>query len=450
MFGFIKRLIGGSTPPERAASSVRAAPQTPVPTSAPEAPAPVRNRPSAIIRREEIIDEKTRICGYRFSAHSPDSADLADLESTLEALSQAQVAAFAERRMTLIHLPTEDWSTLNIQPIVRPNTVFVLPLPENSGDMTSWLAASTIIAQAGAKIAASGNDMLNQRSQIVGLIDFICIDFSAYSLKHLEQTISKLKALFPKARLIAENISRWPEQRYCIAHRISYCLGTFTTAPDEQQQSGEIGQSRLVLIEMLNGLRQDADLADIAELAKQDPGVIVKLIAMANSPMLGFAQSITSIDQAIIILGREQLYRWISIGMFRMDAGSPRDDVLLELALSRGRFLELIGQLHHGKTACDELFLLGLLSLLDILLGIPMPTVAQRINLSTELSDVLLNSSGPLARYLMLVIAIEKGHGENISRLAGQLDIALDIIESASAEAQSWAENALSSGNQAQ
>lgn len=442
MFGFIKRMLGGDSAPSStkntpAPTPVAARPVQPVTPAAPKAP-------PAIVRREEIIDEKTRICGYRFSVHRPDAADPVTPQVTLAALVQNHVAVFAERRLALVKIAPDDWSTVNIQPIVGPNTVFILPLPEAGGDMASWLAASTIIKQAGGKIAASGSEIINLRSQILEHIDFILIDFPAYSLNHLEQTIRKLRALFPKASLIAENLSRWPEQRYCIAHRIAYCLGPFTTAQDEEQQTGEISQSRLILIEMLNGLRQEADLADIAEVAKRDPGVVVKLVAMANSPMLGLAQSITSIDQAIIVLGREQLYRWLSLAMFRMDAGSPRDDVLLELALTRARFLEIIGELQYGKTECDELFLLGLLSLLDILLGVPMQTVVQRINLSSDLSEVLLNSSGPFARYLMLVIAKEKGHGENITRLASQLNIPLDVIESASEAAQDWAGDAMS------
>jgi EAL and modified HD-GYP domain-containing signal transduction protein len=162
--------------------------------------------------------------------------------------------------------------------------------------------------------------------------------------------------------------------------------------------------------------------------------------------LLGLPQPVTSIDQAIMVLGREQLYRWLSIGVFRAGAGSPRDEVLLELALSRGRFLELIGRGRHGKAECDELFLVGLLSLLDSLLGVPMARVVERMHLSAAMRDVLLQSEGPLGRYLMLAIAVEKGRVEAVDRLATQLSIPLAEIETASAEALTWAEEALRLG----
>jgi EAL and modified HD-GYP domain-containing signal transduction protein len=144
-----------------------------------------------------------------------------------------------------------------------------------------------------------------------------------------------------------------------------------------------------------------------------------------------------------MVLGREQLYRWLAIGMFRVGSASPRDEVLLELALARGRFLEVLGKENHSKLECDELFLLGLLSLLDCLLGVPMTKVTEQINLSPALKEVLLSSSGPLARYLMLVIAREKGNLANITRLSEQLGYSLDAVEAASAEAILWAEAAV-------
>jgi EAL and modified HD-GYP domain-containing signal transduction protein len=154
---------------------------------------------------------------------------------------------------------------------------------------------------------------------------------------------------------------------------------------------------------------------------------------------------VTSIDQAIMVLGRQQLYRWLAIGMFRAGSASPRDEVLLELALARGRFLELLGQEKFAKADCDELFLLGLLSLLDSLLGLPMAQVVERIHLTPALREVLLENGGPLGRYLLLAIAVEKGHVQNVARLAGQLGHTLGAVEAASIEALAWAEEAAGS-----
>jgi len=441
MFGFIKRIFGGGAAVQNnhdpfsrdmpAASSV-----------APVPPPPVRAAPAIVMQRDEIIDAKTRIAGYRFSARRPDSALQADAASTLEILSANNVAAFAERRIALIPLSSADWVSLNYRPLIGTHTVFLLSLPERDEEAKTWSEVAAMIREAGGKIALAAGAMLSHRELVLGDADFLLLDFPSYSLANLEKMIKGLRVAKPGLQLIADNVGRWPEQRYCIAHGISHCIGSFTTQPDEEQPSGEIGQSRLVLIEMINHLRKEADLADIAEIAKRDPGVVVKVIAMANSPMLGLSQSVTSVDQAIMVLGREQLYRWLSIGLFRAGSTSPRDEVLLEMALGRGRFLEVLGQDKHSKLERDELFLLGLLSLLDCLLGIPMSAVVERVHLSPALKEVLLNNSGPLGRYLLLAIAVEKGSVQNTSRLAEQLGYSLEAVETASLEAIGWAEEA--------
>jgi len=444
MFGFIKRVFGmGGRMPVPVNGEHTSRDVQPSSATAQAPVAPVRTAPPVVLQRDEIIDSKTRIAGYRFSARRPDSVLLPDPFSTLEILAANDVATFSERRLALIPLAADDWMRHDYKPLIGPKTTFLLALPDNAMLVDAWNEVAAAIHGAGAKIALAGSDILAHRLAILEHADFLLLDFSAYSLPSLEQLIKTLRQEKPGLELIADKVSRWPEHRYCVSHGIAYCLGSFTTAQDEEQQAREIGQSQLVLIEMLNQLRKEADLADVAEIAKRDPGVIVKVMAMANSPMLGLSQSVTSIDQAIMVLGREQLYRWISIGMFRAGTASPRDEVLLELALARGRFLEVLSQEKHNKQECDERFLLGLLSLLDILLGLPMSAVVAKINLSPVLMDALLNSNGPLARYLMLCIAVEKGHVQNVARLAEQLGYPLAAIESASVEAIGWAEEAV-------
>lgn len=449
MMGFIGRLFGQQPPPQINNDPFGRAPKPlpPAATSlAPSFTAPPRETPPVVLQRDEIIDAKTRIAGYRFAARVPDSPHQPHARATLEVLRANNIATFAERRLALIPVQPLDWLNLDFRSLVGPRTTFLLEWHDDPAHVDHWRDAAMSIRSAGARVALTTADSSPANDCLGTLVDLLLIDFSAYALPGFEQAIASLRQRHPQLELLVENVGSWPEHRYCVSLGAAYCAGPFTVCPDEEQQTGEISQSRLVLIEMLNLLRRDADLADIATLAKRDPGVTVKVVAMANSPLLGLPQPVTSIDQAIMVLGREQLYRWLSIGVFRAGAGSPRDEVLLELALSRGRFLELIGRGRHGKAECDELFLVGLLSLLDSLLGVPMARVVERMHLSAAMRDVLLQSEGPLGRYLMLAIAVEKGRVEAVDRLATQLSIPLAEIETASAEALTWAEEALRLG----
>jgi EAL and modified HD-GYP domain-containing signal transduction protein len=440
MFGFIKKMFGGQGASQASDDPFRRTP--PPPAAVAIAPPPVQV-PAAVLQRDEIIDARTRIAGYRLSARLPDGGSEADGRATHALLSAANVAALAERRIALVPIAAADWRTYDYRPLIGPNTVFLLPLPDADQALAGWRETAEAIHAAGARVALPGAAIGDARQLISGVADFLVVDFAAYTLAGFEKAIAALRGVDPKLQVIAENVGRWPEHRYCLAHGVNYCIGSFTTGQDEEQPAGEIAQSRLVLIEMINQLRKDADLAEIAEVAKRDPGVLVKVVAMANSPLLGRSQAVTGIDQAIMVLGREQLYRWLSIGMFTAGAGTPRDLLLLEMALARGRFLEVLGQGRHDKRECDELFLLGLLSLLDCLFGVPMASVLERIHLSPAMKEVLLGSSGPLGRYLLLAIAVEKGHAANVARLAGQLEHALEDVEAAALESIAWAEEAV-------
>jgi len=442
MFGFIKRLTGRQAP-----ALVNDDPfgrDLVPPASVPQSvPTPQREVPPAVLQRDEIIDARTRIAGYRFAARLPGSPNESNARVTHEVLCSNNVAAFAERRLALIPIGIQDWHRFDYRPLIGVHTVFLLDPPADPEQVGPWQEVAASIRLAGARVAMNSVDISNNRELIRESADLLLIDFPAYALPNLERAVKALKREQPKLELIAENVSRWPEHRLCISLGVAYSMGAFTTCSDEEDQSGEISQSRLVLIEMLNLLRQDADLGDIANIAKRDPGVALKLVAIANSPILALSQAVTSIEQAIMVLGREQLYRWLSMAMFRAGAGSPRDEVLLEIALARGRFLELAGRNRHTKAECDEFFLVGLLSLLDSLLGVPMARIVERLQLSDAIKAVLLHSDGPLGRYLMLAIAVEKGRVENVARLADLLGIPLMDIELASTEALAWADDAV-------
>ena len=445
MFKFIRSLIGGKPPVSINADPFgrdTAAPE-PLPRTAGIA---ARTTPAVVIQRDEIIDARTRIAGYQLSARSSDPGQQLYSRATLEVLRESNVASMAERRVVLIPVSSDQWLSFDYRTLIGDRTVFLLELPTGPEQIERWSESAKSIRISGARVAIRGNEIEQNRNLIGEYADLVLNDFAASPLPLLEETIKRVKRDQPQLLVMIDNVSTWSQFRYCCAHNTDYCMGPFTISADDEVEVTEIGTSRLVLIEMLNLLRGDADLSDIAKVAKRDPGVAVKLVTMANSPLLGISKEITSIDQAIVMLGRDQLYRWLSMAMFRAGTGSPRDDVLLELALARGRFLELISQGRHSKAECDELFLVGLLSLLDSLLGVPMDELVAQLNLSETLNAVLLRSEGPFGRYLLLVMAVEKANAKIVALLSQQMAIPQADIEQATTASLLWAEEAAQMG----
>ncbi len=439
MFAFLRRLFGlQPKAPSRGDDACPAAPITD--PRGPLFAAPPSPKKRMLVQRDEIIDVHTRISGYRFTVREPDSGLPPDGQAMLEALRNANLATFAERRMAIIVLPAAHWLSLDFRPLVAAHTVFLLDAPGQSVAPMKWNEVAEAIRASGARLALAGAEGMSGTAG--SQVDMLLLDFSAYAIAGLERALAALKRGYPKLPVLMENVGSWPERRLCGSLGAAYCLGAFTTLPDEEQQSGDLSPSRLVVFEMLNLLRQGVELPEITKVAKRDPGVAIKLMEMANSPLLALASPVASLDQAMMVLGRDQLYRWLSLSMFRSGSGSPRDEVLLELALARGRFLELVGSRGADKARCDELFLVGLLSLLDSLLGMAMDRVVERLYLSPEIRQVLLNGTGPFGFHLALAISVEKGRAESVARLAERLGVPLDDVERASADALAWAESA--------
>jgi EAL and modified HD-GYP domain-containing signal transduction protein len=452
MFQTIKRLFGQEAPPRinldpfgREAERKEQKAQT-----AQLAESLERREALPVVLREELLDAKTRIAGYRFSTAWSASLEPSQVKATVEALKRENVAEFGARRMALIPVLAHNWFRADHAALAAPRTVFLLdaPPPDAFG-LERWREVCAAIRASGARVALSGIEVgrdKNDGDAVLDQVDVFHLDFTAYSLDNFETTLARIARNYPKMETVVSGLAGWAERRLCAARGANYCMGPFASSPDAQQQSGEINQGRLALIEMLNLLRRDADLDEIAEVAKRHPETALKIVAMANSPMQGLAKPVASIDQAVMILGRKELYRWLSIGMYRAGGDTPRDAVLLELALSRGRFLELAGAQHFAKPECEELFLVGLLSLLDCMLGMPMARILEHLRLSDAMSDVLLRSQGPLARHLLLAITLEKGQAEAAARYAEQIGLAEGVVADAWSEAFAWTDAALRSG----
>jgi EAL and modified HD-GYP domain-containing signal transduction protein len=395
-----------------------------------------------LVHRDEILDGRSRIAGYRFTVRYCDHDTAPSVAAVVAALQDENLVDFAQRRLALIPISGREWWTSKLRQLITPNTTFLIEVPADQGGAGDLANVLADIREAGGK-AALRSAVFASGDKLAPLTDLVLIDFRAYSVENLESFVTKLASEHAGIAIAVDGIQSWPEHRMCQAMGAKYSLGGFAAQPEHLEQGEKLNQSRLVLIEMLNLLRREADVGELAEVAKRDPAIAMKIVGMANSPGAGLASAVASLEQAIMALGRDTIYRWLSLSMFRAGSNSGRDEALLELALCRARFLELVATGSRPKKECDELFLVGLLSLLDSLLGMPIAKVLEKLNLPQRVADVLLKSEGPYGRYLMLALAMEKNRSEQADRLARELGIEFEALEKSSAASLAWAEQAM-------
>jgi EAL and modified HD-GYP domain-containing signal transduction protein len=148
---------------------------------------------------------------------------------------------------------------------------------------------------------------------------------------------------------------------------------------------------------------------------------------------------VQSLRQALTLLGYQPLYRWLTL-LLATASTSGYSPVLLETAVVRGRLAELLAQSTLGKSEAENVFVAGMFSLLDRLLGIPMQEVLANIQLSDDVVAALLTRGGKYGPYLALAEACEL-NSDLVASLAATLKLSPLDVNKAHLSALAWAQN---------
>ena len=208
------------------------------------------------------------------------------------------------------------------------------------------------------------------------------------------------------------------------------------------QISGERADPRkLAVLDLLAKLALDADDRLLEESFKTDPALSLHLLRLVNSSAFALPMKIRSLKHAFVVLGRAQLSRWLQVLLYVLD-GRAGSSSLMELALRRARFMEyvLTYRTHHtGSLLQDEAYMIGLLSLADVLMGWTMEQVVSRLSLAEELRDALVNRNRPLGQLIDLCEALERADFDTVAQLAAALQLSPEAVAAAQQEALAYA-----------
>jgi EAL and modified HD-GYP domain-containing signal transduction protein len=202
----------------------------------------------------------------------------------------------------------------------------------------------------------------------------------------------------------------------------------------------------MVVLPILNMVSADDSFTAIANALRNEPVLTYKLLRHLKSPAMGLQVQIDNLTQALVVIGRAQFYRWMSLLLFDFTNPSYRERALSERALTRGRTTELLAGRGRIPNKPDPLFLAGLFSLLDQVLNLPLDELLEKTVLPEELVDALLYLRGPLGNALTLAILGDADRAPDPARMASTLlacGIDYDGLSVTAAQALIWAHTAL-------
>lgn len=197
--------------------------------------------------------------------------------------------------------------------------------------------------------------------------------------------------------------------------------------------------SRAMAIKLVQLVAADADTREIEEIFRHDPTLSYHLLRLVNSLSMGTSKRISSFSQAIVMLGRQQLRRWLNLMLFAARKDDPRSAMLLARVAIRARSMELLAKASGLDRSGQELaFMAGMFSLLGILFGLPLTEVLKPLQLSDVLVDAVLRHEGDLGRLLQAVDAAEHGDAEGLAALLGHMQLPAAEFNRLNIEAHQW------------
>ena len=204
--------------------------------------------------------------------------------------------------------------------------------------------------------------------------------------------------------------------------------------------------TRLKLLKLLQLVKQDGDTREIEAIFREEPKLSYNLLRLVNSVAVGARTKIHSFSQAIAILGRRQLQRWLQLLIYANNlAEGNTPNPLMQLAAARGRQLELLYTSSNlnseNHDVSENAFMTGLFSLLDVLINLPMNEILKELPMDDAVVEALLSpgQGGILSQLLSVVIAAELGQFSQAQSTLSRLKIDPTIHAKAQVDSLYWA-----------
>lgn len=397
----------------------------------------------AYLARQPIVDNQQKIIGYELLFRR--SADATHANFTDDHLATSKVLANILSNMGAKWLLGDKLAFVNASSSMLmsdflellPVNRAVLEVLETTRATPELLARCHELRALGYRLALDDFELTPESAPLLEIANFIKLDVQ--KLNATGQLEAHVRALEKHpAQLIAEKVETKSEHNICKKLGFTYYQGYYFARP-ETLTAKVINPGYAVVLELLNKVRNNAQITDIESSFKRDVALSFKLLRYINSVGFGLSCEIQSLRHALAILGYQQLYRWLTLLLVTAGEGST-SPALMKTAVTRGRLTELLGNDMLEAADRDSLFIVGVFSLLDAMLEMPMSEVLDKLSLPEAISDALLSRQGLYGPFLELTIACEEGNSDHIEKLAISLQLEPDKINEAHLAALAWVE----------
>jgi hypothetical protein len=372
---------------------------------------------TVLITREPVINKQHKITANRLIVHA---ANVAAAVQALDSLADVWPATHPVFISLYRLVPTPDL----LDWIAPANAMVEIPTQSIAHPLTLSLIPQLQAADVSLNLTWYQNDTALPPNVPWR---FVIIDAKRHSLP-----------LATPGLAIAWGLTDVPDFRNAILEGYDGASGWFFLRG--VKSDGKLAPSHAQIVRLLSLVRKNAEVKEIETVLKQDVALSYKLLRYINSAGFGLMCEIQSFRHAVTILGYEKLNKWLSV-LLVSASRDPSAPALMQTAIARGRFMEMIGTAFFDKSELDNLFITGAFSMLHLLLGASLQSALEEMHLPAQIADALLGGEGVYAPFLKLACALEGFDDKDLATLAKELHISPEQVNRAHLEALAFADS---------
>lgn len=396
------------------------------------------------IARHPIYNRDQTVLGYELLYRSNDTnvADINDdnqatLDTILNSFMHIGVENIVGSSLAFVNLPTDFVTSQIMTPMFRGQCV--LEILDSVPPSTHVMNSLKYLKQQGYRIALHDFDFTPRQKAFLEVADYVKLTVNDKNEAEIRSRLAQLTHIAKhKVKVIAEKVETQELHKLCMSMDFDYFQGYFYCRP-EMISGKNIPASKIVVLNLLTKLNDsDTKLSEIESILSQDISLTYKLLRYINSATFSRRREISSIQDAVILLGLNNVRNWLSLIMMSTLANNKPAE-LITTAMARGKMCELLAAKRKPEIA-PQMFITGLFTVIDALMDKPMADLLDTIILSSPIRLALLDHSGVHGEILDQVLHYEEGNWDALLTC----DTCPEVFRAIYLEAIRWADQSTS------
>ncbi len=402
--------------------------------------------------RQPIFDKKMCVYGYELlyrglmiRGDSSFDGDRASTEVILNSFYNNDIDSFVAGKKAFINF-TDKLLKDEIPHFIDKEKLIVEVLETVQVD-DSVVAACKILKESGYILALDDFvfENLTIFNRILPYVDIIKVDFQETSFCNAKKIILKNLANKNKT-FLAEKVETHEEYKLALELGFELFQGYFFQRP-HIILGKDIESYKISHMQMIKEVNETHDFDKMSEIVSHDVALSYKLLRLINSPFYGRGSKIKSTKQALVMLGLDEIKKWITFLMLR-ESSKDKPDEIMRVSLIRGKFAEILAENLNLKDRKSEIFLMGLFSTLDAILDKPLEEVIKYLPLEKDIISAYNKESNSIfTKILKLIQLYERGSWSEGDQMANECNLDLFAVNKGYLDATNWADDVMDNTN---